>query len=321
MDILPVTAGCIILLLVIFGMNWMIADATNKLGLVTANTLVADTQVWNLFTSQFYELHAIKLTLDLVGIVTITTKTKIVGGFDQFGIYFGLCLFACSFFTSAYCFIRYFSTALEEMIMVPIYGFSGVFMIMVTYSRQQLRYEPIIPQLPHVTYNNLPVLVILAQLLLWLVGLRWLALDLPFSIIATLVSWSYLRFFYRFDSGTAILGDRSDDFSFVNMFPETLHLVVIPMTTAFYNIFAMIGLFPELEQQVERFKIQHHLRSHVEDPLSPLNAPRTDVIQERRRAKAMKLLDAKMAELSTTTDGGWDDKEDERPIELSSVRV
>ena len=41
---------------------------------------------------------------------------------------------------------------------------------------------------------------------------------------------------------------------------QALHLVVIPMTTAFYNIFAMVGIFPELEQQVERFKIQHHLR-------------------------------------------------------------
>ena len=51
-------------------------------------------------------------------------------------------------------------------------------------------------------------------------------------------------------------------------------------------------------------------------------APRNDVIQERRRAKAMKLLDAKMAELSSTNDGdsGWDDKE-EQPIELSNVRV
>jgi len=44
---------------------------------------------------------------------------------------------------------------------------------------------------------------------------------------------------------------------------QALHLVVIPMTTAFYNIFAMVGIFPELEQQVERFKIQHHLRYRI----------------------------------------------------------
>jgi hypothetical protein len=215
-----VTAGCLILLLVTFGMNWMMPDATTKLGLVTANTLVADTQVWNLFTSQFYELHVIKLALDVIGIVIISTKTKIVGGLDQFGIYFGLSLFACSFFTSAYCFIRYFSTALEEMIMTPIYGFSGVFLIILMYARQQLRSEPIIPQITHINYNNMPIVVILAQLMLWLVGLKWLALDLPFSIIGMLVSWSYLRFFYRFDSTGNPLGDRSDEFSFVFMFPE-----------------------------------------------------------------------------------------------------
>ena len=315
----PITAGCIVLLLLFFAANYITTDATNKLGLVTANTLVADTQVWNLFTSQFYESNVIKLALDVVGIVVITTKTKIVGGTDQFGIFFVLNLFACSFFTSAYCFVRYFSTALEEMIMVPIYGFSGLFMAVLMYTRQQQRFEPVVAQVPHITYNNLPVLVVAAQMLLWLVGLRWLALDLPFTIVAILVSWSYLRFFYRFDGGAPLPGDRSDEFSFVVMFPEALHLVVVPMTTAFYNIFAMIGLFPELEQQQERFKIQHHLRSRVEDPSSPLAAP-ADLVQERRRAKAMKLLDAKMAELSSGTDGGgWDDKEE--PAELSSVRV
>jgi hypothetical protein len=43
-------------------------------------------------------------------------------------------------------------------------------------------------------------------------------------------------------------------------FFQALHLVVIPLSTAFYNIFAMSGIFPELEVQAEKSKLSHHLR-------------------------------------------------------------
>ena len=68
--------------------------------------------------------------------------------------------------------------------------------------------------------NNLPVLVLTSQIFLWLVGLRVLAIDIPFSIIAMLVSWSYLRFYYKFEDSGNVFGDRSDGFAFIAMFPE-----------------------------------------------------------------------------------------------------
>jgi hypothetical protein len=103
--------------------------------------------------------------------------------------------------------------------MEPIYGFAGVFMTILTYGRQQLQNEPVIQQLPGVTYNNLPILVVFAQITFWLVGLKLLATDIPFSIVAMLVSWSYLRFYYKFEDSNT-LGDRSESFAFVAMFPE-----------------------------------------------------------------------------------------------------
>jgi hypothetical protein len=44
------------------------------------------------------------------------------------------------------------------------------------------------------------------------------------------------------------LGNNNDDFAFVRMFPEPLHPIVTPLTIGFYNIFAMVGIFPALEQ-------------------------------------------------------------------------
>ncbi len=40
--------------------------------------------------------------------------------------------------------------------------------------------------------------------------------------------------------------------------PQVLHIILIPFTTAFYNIFALVGLFPVLE--VSEKKTFHHLR-------------------------------------------------------------
>ena len=217
----PLTYGCLIILIVMFSMNWILDDATDTLGLVTVNTFIADKQVWNLITCLFYENNPAKVALDIASIIIATKSIKIVGGFDQFCLYMGVCSISCTLGTSAYCFIRYFSTGLEEMIMTPIYGFNGIVVIVLTYARQQLRGEAIIPQIPQITFNNILAIIILMQLMLWFVGLKNLALDFPFTVIATLVSWSYLRFYYKFDdSPTGDLGDPSDEFSFVNMFPE-----------------------------------------------------------------------------------------------------
>ena len=239
----PVAIGCLVVLALAFGMNYVIPDCTNKLGLVTVNTMIADSQIWNVITSQFYEKSIIKLTFDILGVLVVSKATKIAGGFDQFGLFFLVCVVSCSFFTSTYCFIRFFLTGIEDMIMEPIYGFAGVFMTILTYGRQQLQNEPIIQQMPAVTYNNLPIIVVSAQITFWLVGLKVLATDIPFSIVAMLVSWSYLRFYYKFEDSNT-LGDRSENFAFVAMFPEvsknyrkTLYSFLHAVSLLHYNFY------------------------------------------------------------------------------------
>ena len=216
----PLAIVCVLLLLLTFSLNYIVPDCTNKLGLVVVSTMITDSQIWNLITSQFYEMSPIKLIFDIVGILVVTKSTKIVGGFDQFGLFCIVSILSCSIFTSVYCFIRFFLTGIEAMIMDPIYGFAGVFMMMLTYGRQQFQSQAIFEQVPWITYNNLPVLVLTSQIFLWLVGLRVLAIDIPFSIIAMLVSWSYLRFYYKFEDSGNVFGDRSDGFAFIAMFPE-----------------------------------------------------------------------------------------------------
>jgi Eukaryotic integral membrane protein (DUF1751) len=311
----PVTFVLIGVLIVIYFVGLALGtDAPNKLGLATGSTLIVNTYVWNVLTSCFFETQILKVSIDIAALLAVARGMEVSGGLDQFALYLVFSVLACTIGTSAYCFLRFFATGLEEMLMEPIYGFSGVFMAVLVYARRQHKGAPIHYTVPQITFQNLPLLVILGQTLLRVFGLTVFALDIPFSIISLLFCWSYLRFFYRFDEmGTSPLGDKSEEFAFIAMFPEPLHVVAVPLTTAFYNLMAMFGIFPELEVVVER-KPQHHLYQTSAGgklpPDSPLIAPmRQDVVMERRRAKALKLLE--MAEQNSSHEGNnWDVEEE-----------
>lgn len=311
----PVTMALLLLVVLLYTLNFALSDAPNKLGLVTSNTLIANKYIWNLVTSCFYETHLSKVAISAAALLPIA-KGMVIDSMDQFGLYLIFSILASTIGTSTYCFLRFFATGLEEMLMEPIYGFSGVVIIILMYCRRHQKNAPIHFTVPQITYQNLPILIILAQTLLRVFGLTVFAVDIPFSIIALLFSWSWLRFFYRYDDAGPV-GDKSDEFSFISMFPEALHVVVVPLSTAFYNLVAMFGLFPELEIITEK-KPQHHLYQS-KPPESPLIAPvRQDVVMERRRAKALKLLE--MAESQSNAQGGasWDVEEEILPTSASA---
>ncbi len=93
-------------------------------------------------------------------------------------------------------------------------------------------------------------------------------------------------------------GDLSEDFTFVGMFPAALRPITVPFTTAFNNLFVLIGIFPDIESDLDKLRSQlnpHHLKYHnpvtVEDVVGKeAENMAADALQERRRAKAMKLL-------------------------------
>ena len=234
---------------------------------------------------------------------------------------------------------------IEETLVYPTYGFGGAYILIALYCRQQYKREPIFSFFPGITYHNLPVITFTTQLIFWLCGLTPFVTDIKFTFLAILVGWSYLRFYYKYDDVTDHLGDYCDEFCFVAMFPHALRPIIVPFSTAFYNLFVLVGLFPEgVELQSEKVRKSnlgaHHLRYHnpesgdsadssqshggggVEDPSStrtnhPNSHPHplaalSDAKRDRQRAKAMKLLDARFAELSNKEKDleSWDDKND-----------
>jgi hypothetical protein len=198
---------------------------------------------------------------------------------EQFGIYFCFSLLAASIGASIVCFFRFVTLGIEGPLIIPIYGFGGVIITMAMFARYLKKSEPFIGRIPNITYNHLPVLIMVFLISIRVIGLKSFSEDVLFSLVSLLFSWSYLRFYYKFnDVGDGIVDCSLDEFTFVGMFPEVsryvvafydfvsyvcfflkaLHIVLVPFTTAFYNIMAVMGIFPVLESTDKR--PQHHLR-------------------------------------------------------------
>jgi membrane associated rhomboid family serine protease len=99
-------------------LGMFLSDSSAILGLLPANTLVANKYIWNLLTSAFYEKSILKLALDVVLLVFVIARSGlVVESYDQFGLYMVCCILAATVGSSAYCFTRFFTTGLEEMLL------------------------------------------------------------------------------------------------------------------------------------------------------------------------------------------------------------
>eukprot|EP01031_Cornospumella_fuschlensis_P041263 gene41263-50360_t len=297
----PLLLYCGLPLLLVSSLKLVVPEAVDKLALIVANTLITHTYVWNLVTSCFYEESWLKLVIDLIFLYGVASKVA-VESLEQFLLYFVFNVLACTIGSSAYCISRFALSEHEYPLVLPMYGFNGILMCLMVFVWRHQGGQPVHPVVPGLTYQTLPLAFLLLQLTLLLIGLRSFTRDFLFALLSLLFSWSYLRFYYKFDDLDAI-SNRKDEFTFVSMFPEAVHIVVVPFTTAFYNLMALVGLFPALE--VVAAKPSHHLRPSPAAIADAGSSPRAagaaavvDMVGERRRAKAMKLLDAKMAELS-----------------------
>ena len=242
-------------LIVFFALNAFYTDVRQIFGLVPVNTLIANSFVWNLLTSSFLETNIFKLCIDLLGLYHVSIGLE-CDSVENFSLYLFICSLACSLGTSFYCFLVFFVSKHENALVSPIYGFSGMYFSMLSYARRFKQGSSIHGDLPKFTYQTITFWIYSSQVLFYILGIKIFCKDIIFSTISILFSWSYLRFMYRDKNGN--IGDQSEAFQFVNMFPVSAHLIVTPLSTAFYNLFVLMEMFPPLES--EKKLSQHHLR-------------------------------------------------------------
>jgi membrane associated rhomboid family serine protease len=219
----PISVACAVAVVLISSLNLIISEPVNTLSLIPVNTLIANKFVWNVVTCAFYEKYLMKIILDCI-LLIITVKNIEINSKEQAALYFLATTIITSFLTSAVYFIDFFISKIEAPLVQPTYGFSGVYIALLTFCRFQYSNESVHPAFPQITYQNLPVLYLLLQAIFFIVGVNTLSNDILFAIISLFVSWTYLRFIYRFQEDGP-LGNTNEDFAFVAMFPDVSFLL------------------------------------------------------------------------------------------------
>jgi len=290
--------------------------------LIPTEVMITNNRVWTFFTSSFVEGDIFRLVINIVMIFMVTSPQEVKYDiFDQqFALYLGSNILVSTVGSFMWLLIRFFGSDSQSFMTEACYGSGGVIMLLVMYTRRHVGARPVLPQVPAVTFNYAPTILLAAVTLLRVLRFKSMTTDITFIYCSFFSSWTYLHFLYKVDSSDT----DPNSFTFISMFPEALHPVVLPLSIAAYNFFSMIGIFPKLE--LDKRGMSHHLRYDTKQPIagsvavgdapsaggestSPV-ATGDDIIAERRRAKAIKLLDAKMAELSKEPEGWEDLKED-----------
>jgi hypothetical protein len=132
-------------------------------------------------------------------------------------------------------------------------------------------------------------------------------LDLPMVCTGFCYSWWYLRFVRRNQDGT--VGDYNDEFSFVSMFPSPLKRFISPMSNFVFAVCKLLGFFKDrvsrelqaVSMSTEADDVSDSLQNDITQLLTfeEGKPAAVDPVAERRRARARKTLDERMAALNS----------------------
>lgn len=110
----------------------------------------------------------------------------------------------------------------------------------------------------------------------------------PYSVLGGYLGWYYLRFLNKNLDNT--VGDVSDDFALVTLLPDFCGSEVGPFANFCFNVVKLCGYFKN--------------RAAKAKPTLPIvTNTQEDPIAERRKARAMKALDEKLAKLASAQNG------------------
>ncbi|KAF0711819.1 Aste57867_5077 [Aphanomyces stellatus] len=135
------------------------------------------------------------------------------------------------------------------------------------------RYYPLIVTLVCLTLSFLAVFT-RAEILIVGAG--------PYALSGFYFGWFYLRFLAKNADGS--VGDTSDAFSLAVLFPPFLRTTIQPICDLVFNVARLCGLFSN--------------RDAAAAASLPTVAVASDPVAERRKARAMKALDEKLAKLA-----------------------
>jgi len=112
--------------------------------------------------------------------------------------------------------------------------------------------------------------------------------DFQLILVQTCIAWTYLRFFEKHPGGYA--GNDDEHFAFAAFFPSKLQRFIAPVSSIALRVFNCYGCLSNKDSPRSYKQVQSHdaVRSQRDD------------VAERRRLRALKELDQKLAALSVS---------------------
>ncbi|CAM9678233.1 unnamed protein product [Discosporangium mesarthrocarpum] len=140
-------------------------------------------------------------------------------------------------------------------------------------------------------------------------GVREGGVDFPFAVVGAYFTWGYLRFFHGMLIGPSRpVGDVREELQLIMFFPPFFRRFLKPLCDFSYGVFLLLGFFQDRAARVPVPVVDSEGGLAALPVTLPLPEAR-DPVAQRRRARAMKLLDEKFAKLSAnSTQSKWEDE-------------
>ena len=191
-------------------------DMFISLTLIPSEVLVTNNRVWTFVTSPFVEGDIFRLIINIamIFIVTSPQEVKFDVSDQKFAMYLGSNILVATIGSFMWLLIRFFGSDSQSFMLEACYGSGGLIMLLTMYTRRHIGDRPVLPQIPAVTFNYLPTIILAAVTFLRVIRFKSMATDITFVYCSYFSSWTYLHFLFKIE------GDDSSNFTFIGMFPE-----------------------------------------------------------------------------------------------------
>ena len=185
--------------------------------------------------------------------------------------------------------VLYLALKREELLVTPFCSFSGAIVGFAVALKQlipetELRVLGVVP----LRAKFFPLLITGTTVVLALAGLP--PYTVPHTLYGLVFAWAYLRLAQRRGDLT---GDASDSFAFVTLFPEPVQ----PLLAPFFALLAS-ALMPVLGACCGLGKPTGRTADQIGANAAPVLPVHVDLDAERRRQRALQVLEERMSELT-----------------------
>ncbi|EWM30306.1 Protein of unknown function DUF1751, integral membrane, eukaryotic [Nannochloropsis gaditana] len=288
--------------------------------------------IWTTLTSAFTETSGLKVSLDLLVLIWLVSRIGPLEDLLEPVRLAALTIIAAvgsALCTSVLVFMFYVVTRWETLFFTPIYGYGPILMAYFILTAQKVPTEAFFspPNIfrgvfPSFCMQQLPfTFFCVSALLRALLPIRFavagsMTMDFPLLACSFAVSWLYLRFFQHNSDGS--VGDTSEDFQLVNLFPSFSRPYLRPVFDFCYGVLALCGQCKErelamasnlIEEEENLLLGKDYFTSRASNDVqnhslqdqrcnihgeTPENRSKTDSVTERRRIKALQALETRL---------------------------